>query len=359
MARFRCWWADPAKLRSKRPIEDAAGRRRTRDNEAVTDQIKPAYLIHGSDVAKVDLARSRLRDRALTEGGDAAIEIFEPAEGRGSPDAEGLTAALSAMSLVVGRRYLLADGIEKWGRRQAEMVIGAIGTLDEATCLVLISRGKVPAGLAEAVSSVGGEVRNFEAPAGRELPPHLVEEAARRGFELDPEAARFLVTHLGDSPTRLGNELDRLALWAGEGGRVEVEDLEEMVADLTETSVFALGDALVSGDRRGALTMSSRLLAQGKAPTSLVYPTAAAVRRAHRAVSMLEAGEPPKAVEKAIDLPPFLVRRLIESVRGASPDALRTASIALADLELWTRGGSDYPDELALEMALVAATADA
>lgn len=322
------------------------------------DGIKPAYLIHGSDRAKVDLARSRLRDRALAEGGDAAIEVFEPAEGRGSPDADALSAALQAMSLVVGRRYLLADGIEKWGKRQAETVTEAIAGIDEATCLVLISRGKVPSGVAEAVGSVGGEVRGYEAPTGRELPPHLVEEAARRGFELDPEAARFLVGHLGDSPTRLGNELDRLALWAGDGGRVEVEDLEEMVADLTETSVFALGDALVAGDRQRALAMSSNLLAQGKGPASLVYPTAAAVRRAHRAVSMLEAGEPPKAVEKAIDLPPFLVRKLIESVRGASPDALRNASIALADLELWTRGGADYPDELALEMALVAATAD-
>ena len=78
-----------------------------------------------------------------------------------------------------------------------------------------------------------------------------------------------------------------------------------------------------------------------------------------RAVSMLDAGQPPRAVEQAIDLPPFLVRKLIEAVRGASPDALRSASVALADLELWTRGGSEYPDELALELALVAATADA
>lgn len=325
----------------------------------MADAIKPAYLIAGTDAAKVDLARSRLRDRALTEGGDAAIEVFEPAEGRGSPDAEGLVLALGAMSLVPGRRYLLADGIEKWGKRQAEQVEGAISRIDDSTCLVLISRGKVPAGIGKAVEAIGGEVRSYDAPTGKSLPPHLVKEASRRGFELDPEAARFLVAHLGESPTRLGNELDRLALWAGEGGRVEVDDLEEMVADLTETSIFALGDALVAGDRRRALLTSSNLLAQGKAPASLVYPTAAAVRRAHRAVSMIEAGQPPKAVEQAIDLPPFLVRKLIEAVRGASPDALRSASIALADLELWTRGGAGYPDELALEMALVAATADA
>jgi hypothetical protein len=33
--------------------------------------------------------------------------------------------------------------------------------------------------------------------------------------------------------------------------------------------------------------------------------------------------------------------------------------MALADLELWTRGGAEYPDELALDLALIAATDDA
>lgn len=106
----------------------------------MTDEIKPAYLISGNDAAKVDLARSRLRDRALAEGGDAAIEVFEAREGRGSPDAEGLVLALGAMSLVPGRRYLLVDGIEKWGKRQAGQVVEAIAGIDQETCLVLISR---------------------------------------------------------------------------------------------------------------------------------------------------------------------------------------------------------------------------
>ena len=158
--------------------------------------------------------------------------------------------------------------------------------------------------------------------------------------------------------TRLGNELDRLALWAGPDGRVELDDLEEMLADLTEVSVFALGDSLVSRDLRSALAIAERLLGQGSTVPSVIYPTATALRRAHRALSMLEAGEPPKAVERELKLPPFLVRRLFEAIRGASLDGMRTASIALAELELWTRGGREYPEDLALDLALVAATAD-
>ena len=122
------------------------------------------------------------------------------------------------------------------------------------------------------------DVLSFAAPTAQELPGHLIRLAAARGFELAPDAARFLITHLGTNLTRLSNELDRLALWAGKGGRVEGEDLDEMVADATETSNFALGDALVNGDRARALLIAEGLISQGSTAGSAVYPTSTGVR---------------------------------------------------------------------------------
>ena len=51
---------------------------------------------------------------------------------------------------------------------------------------------------------------------------------------------------------RLGNELERLALWAGEGGEVTAEDLEAMIADTSEATVWSLADALLEQRRRAA-----------------------------------------------------------------------------------------------------------
>ena len=114
-------------------------------------RVKPAYLIHGSDEAKIDQARARLRQRAESESGAGGLEIFEPAEGRGSPDADALAASITSLSLIPGRRYLLADRIEKWGKNQAATVREALLALPGETTVVLIARGKVPAGIAEAV----------------------------------------------------------------------------------------------------------------------------------------------------------------------------------------------------------------
>jgi DNA polymerase-3 subunit delta len=322
----------------------------------VADQMKPAYLIHGSDEAKVDQARARLRKRAEEGGGAASLEIFEPVENRGSPDADALVTAIGAMSLIPDRRYLLADGIEKWGKRQKENVAGALLSAPPETTVVLIARGKVPAELAKAVKKAGGEVLGFEAPTGAELPAHLISGAAARGFELDADAARFLIGHLGDGLTRLSHELDRLAIWAGPGGRVEVEDLNRTVTDSTGTDKFALGEAIVAGNGAGSVALADRMLAQGTTAGSMVYLAANTVRRAHKALAMMEEGLPHAQIERGLGVPPFVAKRLINTLTGARSEDMRRASIALSDLEVWTRGGSGYPEELALDLALIKAT---
>ncbi len=333
-------------------MRGAVVRRAIGENGAV----KPAYLIHGSDSAKIDQARARLRSRAEKESGPGGLEVFEPAEGKGSPDADALAAAIGSLSLIPGRRYLLADRIEKWGKNQAATVVEALLAAPEETTVVLIARGKVPAGVADAVGKVGGEDLQYDAPEGARLPVHLIEGARARGFELTPEAARFIIARMGESLPRLGAELDRLALWAGPEGAVDIEDLEEMVADTSETSNFALGDAVISGDRREMIAVAERLLGQGATAGGTVFTTATSIRRAHKALAKLEDGVDPSRLERELGVPPFVARRLINSLSGTSVEAIRNAAIALSDLEIWTRGGAEYPDELALDLALLAAT---
>src|SRR3954449_5085297 len=109
----------------------------------MADEMKPLYLIAGTDGAKIDATRARLRARAEREGGSAALEVFEPGEGRGMPDHEALLAAIPAMSLMGTRRYLLADGVEKWRDKQQAAVAETIaGELPPDVTLVLISRAK-------------------------------------------------------------------------------------------------------------------------------------------------------------------------------------------------------------------------
>jgi DNA polymerase-3 subunit delta len=314
--------------------------------------MRPLYLIAGTDGAKIDATRSRLRARAEREAGSDALEVFEPGEGRGMPDHEALLAAIPAMSLMESRRYLLADGVERWRDRQLQAVAEALAALPPDLTLVLIARAKAPAKLAKAVKAAKGEIHEFEAPKAREMPRLLVGDAQRLGFRLEPAAARVLVDRMGANPVRLANELDRLALWAGKGGEVTAADLDEMISDTSEAAVWSLSDALIEGDSATALRIGEQLIDQGENVTGLIYGLASRLRGACAAAAQLADGVPPRQVESSLRMHPYAAKQLVGRLRDADLAGLRLATEALAELELWCRGGADYGDELALTLSL-------
>jgi DNA polymerase-3 subunit delta len=322
----------------------------------VAEEMRTLYLIAGTDGAKIDATRTRLRARAERDGGAASLQVFEAVEGRGAPDHEALLGAIPAMSLTESRRYLLADGVERWRDRQLDEVIAALGDLPPDLSVVLIARAKAPAKLARAVKAAKGEIHEFEAPKARDMPRALVGDAKQLGFRLDPAAARMLVDRMGANPQRLHNELERLALWAGEEGEVGAADLDSMIADTSEAAVWALSDALLERDAATALQISERLISQGENVTGLIYGLASRLRKACAAAAMLEEGTPPQQVESSLGMHPYAAKQLVRRLRDADAADLQEATIALADLEVWCRGGADYGDELALTLALRAAT---
>ena len=135
------------------------------------------------------------------------------------------------------------------------------------------------------------------------MPRALVADAGRLGFRARARAPRSRWSS-GWAPTRsaCASELERLALWAGEGGEVTLEDLDAMVADTSEAIVWSLADALQDGDPATALAVAERLIAQGENVTGMIYALSSRIRRSGRA-------------------------------------DLHEATEALADLEVWCRGG--------------------
>jgi DNA polymerase III subunit delta len=315
-------------------------------------EMLPLYLIAGTDGAKIDATRARLRARAERDGGPGSLQIFEPGEGRGAPDHEAFLAAIPAMSLTESRRYLLADGVERWRDAQLEAVAAALGGLPPDLSVVLIARDKAPAKLTKAVKAAKGEIHEFEAPRARDMPRALVADAKRLGFALDQGAARMLVERMGANPQRLHNELERLALWAGKGGEVTATDLDAMIADTSEAAVWALSDALLERDPAAALRIAERLFSQGENVTGLIYGLASRLRKACAAAAMLGEGVPPGQVESKLGMHPYAAKQLVRRLSGVEVGELHEATIALADLEVWCRGGADYGDELALTLAL-------
>jgi DNA polymerase III delta subunit len=325
---------------------------------------KPVYLIAGDDEAKIEATLRRLRARAESEGGAGALESFSPPTGSGAPELEALIAAIPMISLTASRRYLLADRVERAAPKQISALAEALSSLPPDVTVVLVerppaarerpnrARAAARKALARAIEAAGGAVVEFAAPSARELPRHLVAEARKRGFELEPDAARLLAERMDGRMARLANELDRLALWAGPQGRVTADDLAGMVADTSEEAAWTLADGLVERDPARALAAAERLVGQGETPSALIWQAAKRLRLAERARELLDAGRPTKEVERELGMHPYAARMLVRSASKVGLSDLRGATCAMADLEWWTRGGSDYSEHVAVTIAL-------
>jgi len=301
---------------------------------------RPAYLIHGDDHGRIGERRARLRSMAERESGAGGVELLEG--DACSPDA--VAAALCAMTFALGRRFVIADGVERWREADVQIVADAMKGIDPDSLTVAFfareeGRHKAPAALREAVEAAGGQVAEEGNVKPRELPRWLIARAAELEIELDQQAARRLIAHVGDRQQRLLRELEKLALEHGAGARLGVEEVDESSASSAERKTWTLADALVAGDERTATRALLELRQQGERVPGLLYGMVRRMRDALAIAEALAAGQPAAQIKRGLRMPSFAADRLIADVAKRDVDAFRRALELMADLELESRGG--------------------
>jgi DNA polymerase III subunit delta len=306
--------------------------------------LKPAYLIHGDDHGAVAERRAGLRALAERDGASDSVESLEGE----SATPEGAAGALAAMTLTVGRRVILVDGVERWKQAEVEQwLVPALGEMPPETTVALFAREegrtKAPAAVHEAVKRAGGQVVAQATVKPWDLPKWARAQASRMGIELDMAAATALVGQVGERQQRLLRELEKLALELDGPGKVGVEQIESRAAHSAQYRAYTLADALVAGEGREATRAYIRLRDQGERLAGLTYLMASRLRDALAIALRLRAGESAAEVRRGLRMPPRAAERFVRDVAQTEPERLRTALAALADLELDTRGGSPLP----------------
>ena len=300
---------------------------------------KAAYLIHGDDHGRIAERRANLRSMAEAESGANGVELFEG----DAATPEAVAAALNAMTFALGRRFIVVDGVESWKERELEPLAAAMAAIAPDTTVAFFareeSRKKAPNGLHEAVRKAGGNISAEQSVKPWELPKWVIGQARELGLQLEPDAARALISSVGDRQQRLLRELEKLALWAGPGAQLGPAEIEEIAAPSAERRTWTLADALVAGDTQAATRVYLTLRAQGERVPGLLYWMAQRVRTALEIAQALDRGEPPAQIKRGLRMPSRAADRLIADARSSGSAQLQRALEQIADLELASRGG--------------------
>jgi len=308
--------------------------------------LKPAYLIHGDDHGAIAERRARLRALAEAEqGGSGDVELLEG----DAATPERLAQALAAMTLALGRRVILVEGVERWRPDDVERHLApALGAIGPDTTVALFAREeartKAPAAIHDAVKRAGGQVVAQMTVKPWELPGWAREQAARIGLSLDGAAAKALVEVVGPRQQRLLRELEKLALEGdvapGAATVVHAQDIERRAAHSAQSRAYSLADAIVGANARAATLTYMRLRQQGEQLPGLIYLMAQRLREALAIALRLQSGESVAEVKRSLRMPARAAERFLADIAASEPDRLREALITLADLELDSRGGA-------------------
>ncbi len=159
------------------------------------------------------------------------------------------------------------------------------------------------------------------------------------GVSAESAALDWLAQRLGEDRMLLRRELEKLALYVGEGGRVGAEDA---VACVAEGSALGLEEALmaaVAGDVATADRALEAAIAEVANAVQVVRAALRHVQRLHLASLAVAGGAAPGAALDGLRPPVFFRHKpaLERALRGWRPEALEAAGTALLDAERRTK----------------------
>jgi len=311
--------------------------------------LKPAYLIVGDDLPKIENALRRLKHRIVEQSGsDLNIEDFEAED---TPAARVINAA-NTLAFLGGTRLVLVHHVEAWLKADKELVAGYLRSPASDACLALVAE-KLPASdLLRTAMKEHGEVLEYAAPKEGQLPQWLVQEASNRlDMELGFQEARLLVQRCGDNQHILLRELEKLQLYA-DGRRVTADDIRLLSTPTVEASIFELLDSLALGRGSAAFRAIEDLLTAGERPEALFARVARHFQNLARVAAMRDEGMRAEAIQAELKMKPYPVRKLMEQSALLSTDGIARRLAILAETDARMKGMGTLPDEMELQMCL-------
>lgn len=178
------------------------------------------------------------------------------------------------------------------------------------------------------------------------------DRAKRLGKKLDQNVALELVHTVGEDLRTVASELQKLALYAGDGPAITAGDIAAVASPTAERRVWDLLDALGYRRRGEALDLLRALHRQGVYPLAVMGLVTMQLRRLLRARALMDAGKDPAAVTAALGLQPFLASRLVEQARGFTTAELTAALTRVFETDLKIKT-TEVDPALAVELLLL------
>jgi DNA polymerase-3 subunit delta len=190
---------------------------------------------------------------------------------------------------------------------------------------------------------------------GRALEATIRDTLKQSGVMIEPDALSWLAGHLGADRAATRAELEKLALYAGAGGRVDLDAAMACVGDL---SGLSLDDALFAATIGDVATTDRALelaIAEGAAPVQVLRAGLMHMQRLQRARLAMDENGLSAAEASKTQRPPLFYRRVAAFNRALDVWSGAAVSAAINGLVEAERGckRTGWPDQALCRNAIL------
>lgn len=300
-------------------------------HELVENGLDAIYVLHSDHPILIERAVSAIRDAAVPP--EARGFNYDVVEGK--PKGNQIVALAQTLPMMAQRRMVFVRDIGLLPADEADPVISYLAKPNPSTVLVAVTSKLDKRLKLFAQLSKKGFLHILEAP--RQVGPWVREEAKYRNVRMDPQAINRLIDTVGNDLSRLSLAIEQLGLYAGDRP-VSSDDVDELIADTRERSVFELTDAIGAADRPRALAAVASLCDQRESAVGVVVMLARHIRQLSLLHAMRAMNVPRPEWASRVGVPPFVVDKLVAQARSYTPDALAQATQRLATADRALKG---------------------
>ena len=305
--------------------------------------LQPVYIVHSEHPLLVDRALAAVRDAAVP----AAMRAWNYDVVEGKVNATRLMATCATLPMMGERRMVYVRDLAPTPADELTALVAYLDAPSPSTVLFAVTSKLDKRLKFYAAASKKGFLHVLEAPAARQLESWIRGEASERGVKLSSGAVTRLADAVGGDLSRLALCIDQLALYAG-GREVAADDVDDLVADTRERTVFELTDAIGAADLRRALVAVGSLTEQRQSAIGVLVMLARHVRQMGLVHVARSEGVGARDLPAALGVPPFVVDKLTAQARRYHPAALARATELIATAD-WALKG--FPDPTVADLA--------
>lgn len=310
--------------------------------------LEPAYLVLGTDIAKVSTVLARLKAHFPAEAIEAHVATTD--------SSKELVNGFQTLGLLAERRLVVVTAAQDWPAEDAKRIIAYLEDPSPDVVLLLIA-DKLASN--KPLRKAFTKPRLIECP-GPDTPATLRawtegvfassgargdRVAVKRLIELccgvDPNDARAVKELDGGDLARLRTDIERIATYAGDDP-VDVPMVEQLATRVTDEKVWGLGDAWARGDRSAFLGLVEQLLAQREHPVRLAGALGRHLRQVNDAHHLLQSMGPGRALDELVasGANQWAAKKVVQQAQKVQTPRVDAALSRIAQLDAELKGAS-------------------